>query len=134
MRRNYEYFNKQQGFVRTDLQVLYTSLPPLSPSLPPFISLPPQMTKSLSKIATASLPMSYSSLRRSLGVIVTYAESDSRVQVGVVISGCGITTLVYSLQSGSFVSEIRDLMIKLRTVLSSTSQMKVRVYVYRVVS
>ena len=67
-------------------------------------------------------------------MIVTYAESDSRVQVGVVISGCGITTLVYSLQSGSFVSEIRDLMIKLRTVLSSTSQMKVRVYVYRVVS
>ncbi len=41
------------------------------------------MTKSLSKIATMDLPRSYSNLRRSLGVIVTYADNDSRVQVGV---------------------------------------------------
>ena len=106
MRRNFEFFNKQ-GFVRTGLQVIYTEIHVhvqkhnqyiiivnvfnimvliiLNTSLLSFFTISfLQMTKALSKIATTDLPRNYSNLRRSLATIVTYADEDSRVKVGVI--------------------------------------------------
>jgi hypothetical protein len=83
MRENFN-FSKKRNFTRVGLQT----------------------TIALSKISESHIQYSQGHLRKSLGIIVNYADNDSNVK------------------STTFPSEVKELMIRLRTVLSSTAQMK----------
>lgn len=73
MKVNFE-FSKQKSFTRTGLQVTCD---------PQYIELyyTSQTTIALSKIATSSIPWSLSNLRKSLAVIIVYADNDKKVKV-----------------------------------------------------
>lgn len=144
MRYNFEYF-RGKSFIRTNLQVTEkettAAINRAHHTHTHYVMFALQSTIAVSKLVSTLIGQSDANLRRSLTTIATLVSQDTKVKVQHIIpSDIKITMLLcllvclfaclhiclFALQNSSFPSEVKELMVRLKTVLSSTAQMMVK--------